>query len=408
MEQKLDTQLRGHHPDSPSSLQSSEACAHFTNLQRESRASEEGTLQHKAAETRNLDLLDSEEQQTAVKRCIALEDAKTAWLLGITKQPADILREVYLAVCPDEFRVDDKGVKWPGITGGFPDFVAVSGNLGLILDWKFGKIPVTPTRSNLQGISYALALFQKFVHVDEILVQFYHPYLEVTEEGEVKYDPDYEHVFKRSDMQEMEYHIRATTARKAIARAEGLHSKTVLPRPCANLCVWCANKAECPPLAAIAAKVSEKYLPLVIPDEVKAAQLKKPEDYAAAYRLANQIETWAKEVKRRCNDAALTEDIEIPGFQLVRRSERQIQSVSLIRDYAIRAGLTLEEFESCVSLPITKVEELIAEKVKAKGGKAAPKIREFQENITEAGAVTLAPGYTYLKEVKTKVPVIEV
>ncbi len=401
--EKLDTEVRGHHPDSPSSLQSTEACAHFVNRQTESRASAAGSLQHKASETRNLDILEDAEQQHAVQRCIDLEDAQTGWLANITEQPVIIEREVYLAVCPEEFRTDEHGKKWPGITGGYPDFVARSSNLGLILDWKFGKIPVTPTRKNLQGISYALAIFQQHPDIDEILVQFFHPYLEIDEEGRSKYDPAYSHVFKRADMEEMEYHVRAVTARKAIARKEGLHSPTVRPRPCANLCIWCDLTGKCPELSKLAVAVSEKYSGVTLPDAVKVAELKKPEDYAAAFRAAGLLEAWAKDVKRRCVDAAMTEDLEIPGYELVRRQERTIHSVSTVRDYAIRAGLTLAEFEECVTLPITKVETKIADKVKALGGKAAPKVREFQEHLTESGAVTLGEGYVYLKEKRTKV-----
>ena len=63
---------RGHHPDSPSSLQSTAACAHFENLQRETAAAAAGTLQHHAAETRDLSKLDEQEQVDAVNRCIAI------------------------------------------------------------------------------------------------------------------------------------------------------------------------------------------------------------------------------------------------------------------------------------------------------------------------------------------------
>ena len=84
-------------------------------------------------------------------------------------------------------------------------------------------------------------------------------------------------------------------------------------------------------------------------------------------------------------------------------------SVPAVRDAAIRAGLTLEEFEQCVSLPITKVESAIADKIKLSGGKAAPIVRSFAENLKEAGAVVLSEGYTYLRECKAKTePVVDV
>lgn len=425
--EKLDTEVRGHHPDSPSSLQSSEACPHFENEQRsDTRASDAGTLQHKAAETRNLDILDHEDQVNAVKRCLAMEDRITGELLAITGMPADVVREQYLSVSPSEVRwvaVDGAGraahdfgfaepsvheyevwrnkgcriEKWEGITGGYPDVLLLSSNLAILLDWKFGQIFVTPTKDNLQGIAYALGVFEKYPHVDEVRVIFHHPYLEV--EAPL---PEYDHVFSRSNIPELELRVRTVIARKHEAKNTGFNGP-IPASPRTNLCLWCAKKGTCPALASLAVKVSEKYAGVTLPDAVKVAELKKPEDYAAAFRAANLLENWAKDVKRRCVDAAMTEDMVIPGYELVRRQERTIHDVGIVRDHAIRAGLTLHEFESCVTLPITKVEAKISEKIKALGGKAAPKVREFQEGLVESGAVTMSDGYVYLKEQKTKV-----
>lgn len=391
--EKFDTQVRGHHPDSPSSLQASEACPHFANEQRaDTRAADAGTLQHKAAETRDLSILDHEDQANAVRRCLALEDRITGELLGLTGQQATIVREEYLSVSPGE-----KTEGWDGITGGYPDVLLLSSNLAVLLDWKFGQQFVTPTAENLQGIAYALGVFEKYKHVDEVRVIFHHPYLEV--EAPL---PEYDHVFSRSQAPELELRIRTVIARKHEASKAGF-AGPIPPSPRTNLCLWCAKKATCPALAGLAVKISEKYSEVTAPSAVRIAELRKPEDYSAAFRAANLLESWAKDVKRRCVDAAMTEDVSIPGYELVRRQERKIQSVSVVRDHAIRAGLTLAEFEECVTLPITKVEDRIADKVKAAGGKAAPKIREFQEHLVEAGAVTMADGYVYLKEVKTKV-----
>lgn len=390
---KLDTQTRGHHPDSPSSLQSSEACPHFLNEQRESQASLDGTLQHKAAETRNLDLLDSVEHQNAVLKCLKVEDD---WITNLTEMVGhkpEILHEIYLPVGDDLISAEDR--IWLGVTGGYPDTVLIAGPLAVIPDWKFGKIFVTPTAKNLQGIAYARAIFQKFPSVEEALVQFYHPYLE---EDPL---PEYSHVFKREEMEHMELHVRFVVARKKAARAKGLHG-SIPPVARTNLCLWCANKAECPALAEIFSEVSEKHEAITVPENVKSAQLKSPEDYAAALKVASIAELWAKAIKRRATDAALTEDLVVPGYELVRRQEREITSVKAIRDEAVRAGLTLEEFEQCLSLPITKVETLIADKAKLAGQKAAPKVREFQERLEESGAVTLSPGATFLKESRAK------
>ena len=65
------TEGRGHHPDSPSSLQSSEACPLFLNEQRGSSApSSSGTLCHKACELEDPSVCDTEAEAAAVRRCL--------------------------------------------------------------------------------------------------------------------------------------------------------------------------------------------------------------------------------------------------------------------------------------------------------------------------------------------------
>ena len=393
MTDKLDTQTRGHHPDSPSSLQSSEACPHFLNEQRESQASLDGTLQHKAAETRDLDLLDSVEQQHAVRKCLKIEDDWTTNLTAMVGTAPETLHEIYLPVGDDT--VPGDGGSWTGVTGGYPDTVMIAGPLGVILDWKFGKIFVTATEKNLQGMAYARALFQKFPGLEEVLVQFYHPYLE---EDPL---PEYTHVFSRGDSDRMELRIRVVVARKNLARQQGLHG-SIPPAARTNLCLWCAKKGDCPALATIFSEVSEKHEAIAVPGNVKLADLKTPGDFAAVLKVASIAELWAKSIKRRATDAVLTEDMLVPGYELVRRQEREIHSVKVVRDEAIRPGLTLEEFAICLSPPITKVETMIADKAKLAGDKAAPKVREFQERLEESGAVTLSPGATFLKESRKK------
>lgn len=385
------TTERGHHPDSPSSLQSSAQCAFFQNASRDSAASIAGTLQHKAAETRDLSTLDDEAQVSAVQRAIALEDDVIKSLKDDGLE-VEVIREQYLAVAADE-----KSGDWDGITGGYPDTLIIGrgerGTLAAILDWKFGRHLVTATAENLQGIAYALAALQRWPEIDEVMVIFFHPHIEVT-----KRLPEYTHVFSRENMPTMELVIRLVVERKRKAKADGWDGE-IKPNPSSNLCIWCANLATCPAVTQLATITSKKYESLAVPAEVRPAYLSNPEDMRRVHQLAGVLEKFCKSVKARIRDAVLTEGVEVPGMRLVTKADREVVSVSAVRDVAFEHGLSVEDFEACLSLPLTKVEDAI--KKAAPRGKGAAALREFQSALDDVGAVKKGNPYTYLTEDKS-------
>ena len=414
----FDTFTRGHHPHSPSSLQSSEACAHFKNRQTDSEAARAGTLQHKAAETGDLSILDDPAQIAAVNRALHVEkkwiDALTVTLEqeenGVTVANSfapDVVREKYLPVDATHIELDEIGfcgpTKWKGITGGYPDTVLVQERTrqAVVLDWKFGRQFVTPTIDNMQGRAYAAGVFEAYPKVDTVVVVFYHPHLEVDDDGEVLAKPEYTHEFTRAERDFIELQCRTFVARKKLAKKEGLNRSTVPQIPKTELCLWCDNVAECKPLGALMVLGASKHKEISVPDVFNPTELTKPEDYAEAYRFANQFEAVAKAIKRRVTDAAVKDGVEIPNFEIKRRRDPEIRDPSGLKRLAIeKFGVTEEEFEACINVPITKIDAAI--KAKAPKGKGAPTVREFREQAQEAGALVMGDGYLYLQEVKSE------
>jgi hypothetical protein len=315
---------RGHHPDSPSSLQSTAVCAHFENLQRETAAAAAGTLQHHAAETRDLSQLDEQEQVDAVKRCIAIEDTMINTLKAAGFE-VETIREEYLAVCPDEKTKAKDGKLWDGLTGGYPDTLLLArrpeGSLAVVLDWKFGKVLVTPTASNLQGMSYSLAVLQKYTDVQEVLVQFYHPHIE-----QDAHKPEYSHTFSRDDMGAMELTIRRVVERKRTALREGWNS-SISPVPSTELCVWCAKIGTCPAVLSLALTMYQKHERLELPVEVRPAYLTDPDSMRKIYQVLKVLETFVKSGRARIMDAVITEGVVIPGMRVVTKTDRKVTSV---------------------------------------------------------------------------------
>jgi len=385
-----DPASRGHHPDSPSSLQASEACPCFENEQRESAAAAKGTLQHRAAETRDLSILHGDEEMiSAVQRCIDYEDRIVEYFRTELKVDPVVRREKYIQV-GDDIVQDSSGRKWKGVTGGFPDLVIYSlvAKEAHVPDWKYGAQPVAETKDNLQGWSYGLAVLQEFPQIERVYVHFFAPYQNWSEE---EHNEKYIHGFTRADMPRMELRIRTVIARK--------HSANAKPSPKEDLCLWCAKKGDCPALLGKIIPVAGKYGEIEVPDIADPYKLTLPFHFASAHRFAGQVELWAKAVKKRCVDAVL-DGLEIPGYKLVRRSDRTVQSVKAFREVAEKKGISRDEFEEhCTTVSIGKAEEFI--KLRAGAGNGAAAVRQLASDLEDAGAVAKGTPIHFLKEIKT-------
>jgi hypothetical protein len=390
----LDTATRGHHPDSPSSLQASEACPCFENEQRvetANSASAKGTLQHKAAETRDLSILDGDEGMIhAVQKCIAYEDRIIGYFKSQYGAAPLELKEQYLSVGND-IVLDQHGSRWVGITGGYPDsvFYLLTAGEAHIVDFKFGAVPVTPTKDNLQGMAYALGLFQYLgPRIKHVVVHFYAPYQNWSDEMQ---EEKYIHMFSREDIPAMELRIRTVIAQK--------HSKNAKPRAKVDLCIWCAKKGDCEANKAAVLPLEGKYEDLVCPDVVAPHKLALPSQFSAALKFANQVENWAKAVKARCRDVAVSEGMEVPGFTVVKRADRKVESVSAMKEAALKNGLSEQEFLETLDPSLTRLETAV--KAKAPKGKGAAAIRQLTSDMEENGATSKGQPYYFLKEIKS-------
>lgn len=402
----LDTATRGHHPDSPSSLQASEACPLFENRQSDSQASLDGTLQHKAAETRDLSILEGNESMiAAVNACLELEDREIEALCvpfqtngGSYKGLPTVVREKYLHVGRDKV-VDSHGHEWVGVTGGFPDTLIVesTGTRATILDWKFGKEPVTPTASNLQGIAYALGAFEAYPTLTAVKVIFFAPHQQWDEAYQ---KANYEHTFRRPDCGKMELYIRTVIARKHEAkRAAAERGDWSLANPCEGLCVFCANPGRCTKNLKLVIKASKKYLPIQIPEHFGEIEISTPEHVAAYYAAANALDPVLKAIKKRCVELALQQDMVPKDWKICRRQDREVSSLDDVVEAAKRHGVKKSEVYGVLTIPISKVEKLV--KDKAEKGMGAAAVRGFSEALEKSGAVTKGPAVHFLQQVKT-------
>lgn len=383
---------RGHHPDSPSSLQSSESCALFLNEQRDSAASIAGTLQHKAAETRDFSILESDEQVAAVKAYLDYVDSTNAQAFA-GLDDVFVLKEIFVSVG------SEKTGEYIGITGGYPDEAYVAETFAYIYDAKFGRVPIEKTKENLQGIAYALGLFEKFPKLQRVTVCFFAPY-QGWSDAEQK--ERYEHTFLRTDVTALELRIRTVIARKksAVKQLENTGSwQSATPKN--DLCIWCARKGDCKKLHALVIRGSEKHSDFIVPQELNPVALTKPELVKQSFKWANQVETIAKAVKDRCNKIAKEDDMDLgPELKLSKRTERQTKNIVELIAGAKRNGLSIrEDVLPLLSIPFTKLEEAV-KKMAAKG-KGAEAIRRLNADWEEHGATQMGTPNYFLTEARS-------
>lgn len=413
----FDTATRGHHPDSPSSLQASDACASFVNEQRESQASKDGVLQHKATELRDLSILGGDEDmEAAVQRAIDYEEAVID-TFKLARRPYQIVREKYLSVGTDVVRVvqpakyDD--LVWNpapediskaqefvdyfrGVTGGFPDLEVVAEKHAEIVDQKFGRVPVVPTKDNLQAIAYVLGRFEKSPTVETITFHFFAAYQRWDKETQrLKYT----YTFRRDEIPKLELRVRTVIARKKLAQTLVKQDDWSMATPKHDLCIWCALKGTCKKVNAVVIQSHEKYADLVVPDEVKHYRLTRPEQVASAYRFASQMEPVLKAIKARCVEVSVLDDLKPEGFNIVKSAFRNVKNVRAFLKVARAHGISLEKAAEMLSVPLGAFEDAI--KDAAPPRKGAARIRAFKEELAECGATEVGKPFYFLREVKT-------
>ena len=190
-------------------------------------------------------------------------------------------REIYLGVGTE------KVGEYAGVTGGFPGpSVYVAPEFADILDWKFGAEPVVPTKDNLQGISYALGLFERHVSIKRVTVHFYAPNQSWSDP---EHNAKYVYTFLREETEALELRVRTVVARKKAAAArleasKGTNYSDATPRN--SLCIWCARKGDCRKLHALVVQTSEKHSDFVSPAVLNPSQLSRPEQVKQAFRWA--------------------------------------------------------------------------------------------------------------------------
>jgi len=295
-----------------------------------SPAAERGTLLHLATETGDLSKVEPEDVQY-VELCQAEQKAllDTAKQIAVSQGMTEVqeFKELKLEIVPG--------------SNGIIDWMLIAGDTAFIVDWKFGEEPPLPAKDNWQLMSYAFAVFNKYLNVNEIRVGLFMPALMLNTVF----------TYKRIDLDDMKL--------KLISLRERVEDPNKVPTPCARACQWCAGKATCKALMAVATKVSG----LQIPEQLDPVFLRKPEDLTAAMVLAAVLTDWASQVKSHCTKLAMEDAIETPGFEIRSRAgaKKIIDNVVASKVMADQ-GLSPDDVLGACSLSIARLADVFSAK----------------------------------------------
>jgi len=391
-----DANVRVHHPYSPSTLQSLEACPCYIGKQSavEHERTTAGTRAHGVAESGEDDNRLSDEDAAAVAECLDFVEGhrvelearriRDASLTGREQPELLEIKEAYLPI--DDVILPDGTLH---TTAGYCDhaLIAHCRTYAIMADWKYGRWFVTAAPENTQGIAYALGLFKKFPTLQRIQFFFKQPLLEHVSEA----------VFTREQIPALYLRIQTIVARAVAARQSGDFSSAT---PTVPVCNFCANLGKCPAVAAMIIRVSKKFHPLGVPDDVTPSALHSSRDTVQGLELAAVAACWAKAYKTQVTDRILRGEADIPpGHKIQTKADREIADAEKYKSIALRR-LTPGQYEQSCTVVFGKVEGFIKDAAPRGSKKAA--IETFNAELEAEGALVKGQPYSFLKAVSTK------
>jgi len=247
----------------------------------------------------------------------------------------------------------------------------------VVVDYKFGRLPVTPADSNLQGLAYILGFLRQAVNCPEAKVMFIHPH-----SGECS-----EHLVSYHDTADIITRIAAV-----ISKCHNYNDPT--PHPVA--CQYCAEKRVCIPVGKRAVAVVEAYGGLAIPTQFLPGPDTTDEQRNVTQHMAGILAEWGKLWKQSNTEAAIEDGAELEDFNLRSRSgSRKIVDTVAAWRILSDLGVAVEEFLACCKITVGDLDQVL-ERVEQKGEIARLKDRAINA-LEESGVMTTSNPSIFLQ-----------
>ena len=237
------------------------------------------------------------EDAEAVAWCREMEKALCEKHLGMKENWIDVqtVREVRL------FERDR-------LFSGKPDMVAVWDRKAFVVDYKFGRIPVSPAECNLQLSALAVLVMDghEAYHADEVFVCILQPYASRKEPAVCRYT--------RESVEQARAFFRA-----CIEQAQDEHAPL---KPSEKACRYCRAQSSCPAVKLALVNVTSG-------DLTAAWEEWSPEKRREAYDLAKLAKRWAASVESKVKADLLAEaHVRLSGVTI-----RKQDALDIIREY---------------------------------------------------------------------------
>lgn len=234
--------------------------------------------------------------------------------------------------------------RWWAADGGFSgqaDVVFVHVGCALVLDYKFGRVPVAVAANNLQLAALALLAFEALPEVQVVFCGILQPLASRQVPRLVR--------FKRADLHQLRAYFR-----RVLTEAEKPNATRV---PGEEQCRYCRAKADCPACSQLVARET-------LVDVAAAWPGWSPEKKAGALRLAGLARKWADAVERKAK-ADLKDGFAIPGFALGagRCTFAVTDAQGAFAHLNALIGVTGEEFAACCTVKISELDKIVHAKL---------------------------------------------
>lgn len=306
----VDHTVRKHHKNSPSKIPYLAKCAGYTNDDSgDKSAAEAGTRLHEIMDEILKKWVKYRRAVPApVPTMLAVMDE---YLKERSDDPVDDTDRSLLVFCIraiepyllkakqiiNEIRVNVTHPSGRLLTSGHLDVLLIFANgSALVVDYKFGWVPVDSAKENRQGLAYALGALEAYPEISRIGVTFIQPKLNHTDS----------YVFEREQATSVINDITDILDRAVYVQERGFTEETAKFLQAGDHCGYCvhSSKGTCPARLAVLAKVARVHAP-ELPLPPSFILIDTPSKAAQARHWVETVEDFLDGVKSAAKEYAL-------------------------------------------------------------------------------------------------------
>lgn len=352
-----------HHQHGPSKLNYYASCPLFQNAQREiNDAAEEGTFLHEVMEKIVKLVVAAPDEITCLNAFATLRnewsltDEQTGYVMWCCRE-LDVLIEEWQ---PDHIAIEEKvtlrRLDGSEIHWGTLDIAMICehSEIVVVVDFKFGWLPVPAASVNLQGKSYAAAAVRELLpEVKRAEIVFLQPKLGVVSK----------HLADLEELDKATHCIEQLLVTVESSQADPDHVDPALMMPGSH-CQWCSRIGTCTAHARMMSALSTTHLPapVQLPVFDKSA-IKTTQQLAAARYIVDVWEDAVDAIKAATNEAVkagddvsvvLPDGTKIQYAKFTRKLDRSLGDTVEVAN-CLSEYMSMDDILSCATLSITSL-----------------------------------------------------